>query len=162
MENAKRDPIMVDMDLVYEQLKERPELVDLMMGLLKRSETVVFSGWVRRTRHWTEYADGTENQPSEWRYASAFRSCNPYVYQKGRAGKSNIRKTPIYSDEGQPRLVDFGLNLTPRYSTPEYKEYSRKMDMFRDVYDVWSKARPIISYSFQEQQVVPARIVIDE
>lgn len=147
------EPIVVDMALAFQQMKDNPQLVDMFNELLQLSAPKyeeVFDGWVVRTR--SRKLDADKNPISDWHtsYRSASRSCNPYVYQKGRHySKNQVRENIIYDNSGAPHRHN-----DARYGTPEYNEW------YAD-YLKWSDARPIVGYWQYETRVLPAKIVVE-
>lgn len=146
--------IQVDMALAYQQMAQNPELLQKFSELIQKTMPhyeEAFSGWVVRSRYRRLDADkNPQTEWSEWRYRSASRSTNPYVYQKGKhCAKNEIKEGAIYSMSGQPvRDPNFW------YGTPEYTAWA-------EAYRHWSENRPIIGYNQHEIQVVPAKIVVE-
>lgn len=148
------ETIKVDMALAYQQMAENPELLQKFSELIQATMPhyeEAFSGWAVRSRYRRLDANGNpETEWSSWRYRSASRSTNPYVYQKGKhCAQTGIKESVIYSMAGQPAR-DYNL----RYGTPEYNAWLEE-------YRLWSDNRPIVGYNQHEIQVVPAKIVVE-
>jgi hypothetical protein len=122
----------------------------------------IFAGWVVRTRY--RKLDADKNPTTEWSagtYRSASRSCNPYVYQKGRHGEKNeTRQNPIFDDSNPPARFEPSYTHA-RYGSEEYKAWELKRQAWYEEYKKWSAARPIVGYYEHETRVLPAKIVVE-